>query len=131
VQTQSETIHGIVKSGSMPIPGAAPSISSGTCGISTEKITIGIDVDGSYSGSMPHGEQGSARKNDNTSQIRFRRTHMIRSPRNQFLLGFILCGAVAQLRRVALKRIDRSMDHAGLSAKPRTGREQADPRLQC
>ena len=52
VPAQSGTIHGVVKSGTMPIPGAAVSISSGT---STEKITIWTDVDGSYSASMPHG----------------------------------------------------------------------------
>jgi hypothetical protein len=124
-------MHGIVKSGNMPIPGAAPSISSGSCGISTEKITIWIDVDGSYSGSMTHGEQWKRQKERQHEPHTVSQNAHDSIPRNQFLLCFILCGAVPQLRRVALKRIDRSMDHAGLSAKPRTGREQADPRLQC
>src|SRR5580704_6436257 len=44
------TIHGVVKSGSMPIPGAAISISSAA---SSDKISTWTDVDGSYSASVP------------------------------------------------------------------------------
>ncbi|MGO9085529.1 MAG: TonB-dependent receptor domain-containing protein [Candidatus Sulfotelmatobacter sp.] len=45
-QPQVGTIHGIVKSGNMPIPGAAVTISQGS---SAEKISTWTDVDGSYS----------------------------------------------------------------------------------
>ena len=44
------TIHGIVKSGNMPIPGAAVSISSAS---SDPAISTWTDVDGSYSASVP------------------------------------------------------------------------------
>src|SRR5579863_1215415 len=44
------TIHGIVKSGNMPIPGAAVSISLAS---SSEKISTWTDVDGSYSVAVP------------------------------------------------------------------------------
>src|SRR6266436_6192251 len=54
VELPGGTIHGIVKSGNMPIPGAAVSISSSS-GSSTEKISTWTDVDGSYSRSMPYG----------------------------------------------------------------------------
>ncbi|HYA24059.1 MAG TPA: TonB-dependent receptor [Terriglobales bacterium] len=47
---QGGTIHGIVKSGTMPIPGAAVSISLGS---SSEKISTWTDVDGSYSAALP------------------------------------------------------------------------------
>src|SRR5580692_1004559 len=43
-------IHGIVKSGSMPIPGAAVSISAGS---SSETISTWTDVDGSFSATVP------------------------------------------------------------------------------
>jgi carboxypeptidase family protein len=43
------TIHGIVKSGNMPIPGAAVSISAGS---SSETISTWTDVDGRYSGAV-------------------------------------------------------------------------------
>src|SRR5215831_2738502 len=46
----SGTIHGIVKSGNMPIPGAAISVSLDS---STEKITAWTDVDGGYSVVLP------------------------------------------------------------------------------
>ena len=46
----SGTIHGIVKSGNMPIPGAAVSISLAS---SSEKISTWTDVDGSYSVAVP------------------------------------------------------------------------------
>jgi len=49
-QKQGETIHGIVKSGNMPIPGAAVSISSPSL---TESIATWTDVDGSYSVTVP------------------------------------------------------------------------------
>src|SRR5271157_2232418 len=42
---QARTIHGVVKSGNMPIPGAAVSISLGS---SPEKIFAWTEVDGSY-----------------------------------------------------------------------------------
>jgi len=45
-QPQAGTIHGIVKSGNMPIPGAAVTISRGS---SAEKISVWTDVDGGYS----------------------------------------------------------------------------------
>jgi trimeric autotransporter adhesin len=48
-QPQTGMIHGIVKSGNMPIPGAAISISQGS---SAEEISIWTDVDGSYSVSV-------------------------------------------------------------------------------
>jgi trimeric autotransporter adhesin len=44
------TIHGMVKSGNMPLPGAAVSISSEA---SSEKIATWTDVDGSYSVRIP------------------------------------------------------------------------------
>ena len=44
------TIHGIVKSGNMPIPGAAVGISSASL---SEKIATWTDVDGSYSTAVP------------------------------------------------------------------------------
>jgi hypothetical protein len=47
---QDGTIHGIVKSGNMPIPGASVSISVGS---SSEKISTWTDVDGSYSAPVP------------------------------------------------------------------------------
>ena len=47
-------IHGIVKSGAMPIPGAAVSMSAGG---SDQKTTVWTDVDGSYSAAVP--SQGS------------------------------------------------------------------------
>jgi hypothetical protein len=46
LQPQGGIIHGVVKSGDMPIPGAAVSISLGP---SSEKIATWTDVDGSYS----------------------------------------------------------------------------------
>ncbi len=48
--TPTGMIHGIVKSGNMPIPGAAVSISLVA---STEKISTWTDVDGSYSANVP------------------------------------------------------------------------------
>jgi trimeric autotransporter adhesin len=48
--SQPEKIHGVVKSGNMPIPGAAVSISFGS---STEKISVWTDVDGRYSTTVP------------------------------------------------------------------------------
>jgi len=45
------TIHGIVKSGNMPIPGATVSIIS--AGSATDKISVWTEVDGSYSASVP------------------------------------------------------------------------------
>src|ERR1700689_4533175 len=44
------TIHGIVKSGNMPIPGAAVSISTTS---SDHKISVWTDVDGSYAATVP------------------------------------------------------------------------------
>ena len=44
------TIHGIVKSGNMPIPGAAVTISAGS---SSETISTWTDVDGRYSAAVP------------------------------------------------------------------------------
>ncbi|HXZ42587.1 MAG TPA: carboxypeptidase-like regulatory domain-containing protein, partial [Terriglobales bacterium] len=49
-QPQGGTIHGIVKSGNMPIPGAAVSISRES---SSDKISTWTDVDGSYSAAVP------------------------------------------------------------------------------
>jgi hypothetical protein len=49
VQPESGTIHGVVKSGNMPIPGAAVSISHGT---SAEKTSTWTDLDGSYSATV-------------------------------------------------------------------------------
>lgn len=48
--TTAGTIHGIVKSGNIPIPGAAISVSVGTAG---EKLTTWTEVDGSYSITVP------------------------------------------------------------------------------
>jgi carboxypeptidase family protein len=48
-ETAGGTIHGIVKSGNMPIPGAAVSISLAS---SEQKITVWTDVDGSYSAAV-------------------------------------------------------------------------------
>ncbi len=49
------TIHGVVKSGNMPIPGAGVSISTepSTAGASAEKISTWTEVDGSYSAAVP------------------------------------------------------------------------------
>jgi trimeric autotransporter adhesin len=49
------TIHGVVRSGNMPIPGAAVSISleSSDQKIPVQKISIWTDVDGSYSAAVP------------------------------------------------------------------------------
>ena len=44
------TIHGLVKSGNMPIPGAAVSISSAT---DSSTFTTWTDVDGRYSAKLP------------------------------------------------------------------------------
>ena len=49
VEAQGGTIYGLVKSGNIPIPGAAVSISQG----SSEAISTWTDVDGSYSVSVP------------------------------------------------------------------------------
>lgn len=49
-QQQSGTIRGVVKSGNMPIPGAAVSISTAS---SSAKINIWTDVDGSFSAAVP------------------------------------------------------------------------------
>lgn len=49
-QTAGGRIHGIVKSGNMPIPGAAVSISLAS---SDQKTSDWTDVDGSYSASVP------------------------------------------------------------------------------
>jgi trimeric autotransporter adhesin len=46
------TIHGIVKSGNMPIPGAEVSLAAEPSG---QKITTWTDVDGSYSAAAPYG----------------------------------------------------------------------------
>jgi trimeric autotransporter adhesin len=51
-QPPGGTIHGIVKSGNMPIPGAAVSISRRS---STDRISTWTDVDGSYSAAGPYG----------------------------------------------------------------------------
>ena len=48
--TAARTIHGIVKSGSMPIPGAAVSISPSS---SDQRFSAWTDVDGSYSVAVP------------------------------------------------------------------------------
>jgi hypothetical protein len=48
--TGGGTIHGIVKSGNMPIPGAAVSISTTS---SDHKISVWTDVDGSYAATVP------------------------------------------------------------------------------
>ena len=50
VEPSVGTIHGIVKSGNMPIPGAAVSISVAS---SDHKISVWTDVDGSYSATVP------------------------------------------------------------------------------
>jgi trimeric autotransporter adhesin len=50
VQAQGGTISGLVKSGNIPIPGAAISISQGS---SAEAISTWTDVDGSYSVAVP------------------------------------------------------------------------------
>ena len=49
------TIHGIVKSGNMPIPGAAVSVSleSSDQTIPAQKIGVWTGVDGSYSAAVP------------------------------------------------------------------------------
>jgi len=47
---QIGTIHGVVKSGTMPIPGAQVSISLGS---SAQKIAVWTDVDGIYSAAVP------------------------------------------------------------------------------
>ena len=47
---QAGTIHGIVKSGTMPIPGAAVGISAGSL---SEIISTWTDVDGSFSTTVP------------------------------------------------------------------------------
>ena len=44
------TIHGMVKSGNMPIPGAAVAITAAT---SAETISVWTDIDGSYSAAVP------------------------------------------------------------------------------
>src|SRR5215469_11467197 len=44
------TIHGVVKSGNLPIPGAAVTISAAS---SSETRSTWTDVDGSYSGPVP------------------------------------------------------------------------------
>src|SRR5215469_5481217 len=49
-QAPSGTIHGVVKSGNMPIPGAAISVSRDS---STDTITSWTDVDGSYRVMLP------------------------------------------------------------------------------
>jgi trimeric autotransporter adhesin len=49
-QAPAGTIHGLVKSGNMPIPGAAVSISSTTPGVN---ISVWTDVDGTYSAAVP------------------------------------------------------------------------------
>ena len=49
-QSAAGTIHGIVKSGNMPIPGAAVVISVAS---SDQKISTSTDVDGSYSAAVP------------------------------------------------------------------------------
>jgi trimeric autotransporter adhesin len=49
VEPQGGTIHGLVKSGNMPIPGAVVSISQGS---SAEKISTWTDVDGTYSAAV-------------------------------------------------------------------------------
>ncbi len=46
----ARTIHGVVKSGNMPIPGAAVVISSDN---SSQKISTWTDVDGTYSATVP------------------------------------------------------------------------------
>src|SRR6202000_1798301 len=46
------TVHGIIKSGNMPIPGAAVSLSSAS---SPQKFSTWTDVDGSYSIPVPTG----------------------------------------------------------------------------
>jgi trimeric autotransporter adhesin len=49
-------IHGVVKSGNMPIPGAGVTVSSGPSGSpepTTQKISTWTDVDGSYSVAVP------------------------------------------------------------------------------
>jgi hypothetical protein len=50
VEAQGGTIYGLVKSGNIPIPGAAVSISQGS---SAEAISTWTDVDGSYSVAVP------------------------------------------------------------------------------
>ena len=50
VEPQGGTIYGLVKSGNMPIPGAAISISQGS---SPETISTWTDVDGTYSVAVP------------------------------------------------------------------------------
>lgn len=47
---ETGTIHGIVKSGAMPIPGAQVSISVGS---SAQTIAVWTDIDGSYSTAVP------------------------------------------------------------------------------
>src|SRR5580658_1342509 len=49
------TIHGVVRSGNMPIPGAAVSVSveSSDPQIPAQKISVWTDVDGSYSATVP------------------------------------------------------------------------------
>ncbi len=47
---ETGTIHGIVKSGNMPIPGAAVTISAGS---SAKTISTWTDVDGSFSVTVP------------------------------------------------------------------------------
>ena len=49
-QAAGGTIHGLVKSGNMPIPGAAVSISSAT---DSSTLTTWTDVDGRYSAKLP------------------------------------------------------------------------------
>jgi len=53
--TAAGTIHGIVKSGNMPIPGAALSISAKSSDpkIPVQTISVWTDVDGSYSAPVP------------------------------------------------------------------------------
>src|SRR5271169_1919206 len=50
VEPATGTIHGIVKSGNMPIPGAAVSITFAT---SDQTISLWTDIDGSYSATVP------------------------------------------------------------------------------
>jgi hypothetical protein len=49
-ESAAGTIHGIVTSGNMPIPGAAVSISPAS---SSQKISVWTDVVGSYSATVP------------------------------------------------------------------------------
>jgi trimeric autotransporter adhesin len=50
IEPQGGAIHGLVKSGNMPIPGAAVSVAQGS---SAEKISTWTDVDGTYSAAVP------------------------------------------------------------------------------